>query len=240
VTPYAPAFGLTLAIDRWDAAPGGTVSIPIFAQQAGYAGAIEVSVTGAKGLSGTLTIPAGKPKPPNQAAGTLVIKVDDNVPSGPLTFAIQGKAKIDGKDVTVLASARNVIAVGMGNLSVPPRPMYTQLALAVLDRPPFALAMKFEAASVAPGAAIDCTISVTRQSGFAGEVAVAFAGLPPGVKPAPAAVKIPGNMASTKVKLTLPANAKLMPFLVSITGTAKHNGRDWTARAGPVQMLVKK
>src|SRR6202030_2734489 len=63
VTPYAPAFSLTLAIDRWDIAPGGSISIPVFAGRAGYNGPIEVSVAGVKGLAGTVTIPAGPPKP---------------------------------------------------------------------------------------------------------------------------------------------------------------------------------
>jgi hypothetical protein len=239
VTPYAPGFGMTLNLDRWDVPPGGTFSVPIFVQQAGYAGAIEVSVVGPKGLSGTLTIPAGA-RQPAAPAGTLVIKADDSLPTGPVSFAIQGKAKIDGKDVTVLASVRGLVSVGMGNLAVPPRHMFTQLGLAVTEKPPFSLALKFEAPSVAPGAAIECTISVTREKDFTADVVIALTGLPPGVKTEPAAVKIPGNQTAVKVKLTAPANAKLMPYQVTVTGTAKHNGRDWTARAGPVQMLVKK
>ena len=237
VTPYAPGFALTTNLDRWDAPAGGTVSIPLFVQQAGYNGAIEVSVLGPKGISGSTTIPAGPPKPPTVASGVLIVKVED-LPPGPLSFAIQGKAMIDGKAVVHLASARTVVAAGMANLPVPPRPMFTQLGLAVTEKPPFALAATFDAASVPPGKPITATVTVTRQMGFAGEVTLTFQGLPPTVKVTP--VKVPGAQASAKVTLTLPANMKLGPALVTFVGTTKHNGRDWLVRSTPVQMLVKK
>jgi hypothetical protein len=237
VTPYEPGFSLTLNLDRWDAPSGGTVSIPIFAQRAGYTGAIEVSVLGAKGLSGSVTIPAGPAKPPNVPSAVLPIKVDD-LPIGPLSFAIVGKATVDGKTVTRLASARAIVAAGMANLPVPPRPMYTQLGLAVTEKPPFALAAKFDAATVPPGKPITATITITRQPDFMGEVTLTFQGLPPTVKVMP--VKVPATDSSAKVTLTLPANFKLGSALVTFVGTTKHNGRDWLVRAAPVQMVVKK
>lgn len=236
VTPAAGAFTLTLNQDRFDVAPGGSFSVPIFLQPAGYTGAVEVSVVG-KGLSGTVKI-AAPAKQPNQASGTLVVKADDTVESGPASFLIQGKAKIDGKDVTVLASVRNLVTPAMGNLSVPPRHTFTQLGLSVTDKPPFVLAMKFEAANVAAGGAIELTISVTRDKSFTGEVTVALTGQPPGVKMEPAALKIPADQSATKVKLTVPANLKPMAYGVVATGAAKHNNRDWAVRAGPAQLVV--
>jgi hypothetical protein len=241
ITPFAPSFALALNLDRWDVAPGGTVSIPIFATRTGYNGAIEVSVIGAKGISGTVTIPAvsGPPKPPNVPAATLPIKVDD-LPSGPVSFAVEGKATIDGKSVTKLASARNLVTAGLANLAVPPRAMLTQLGLAVTEKPPFTLGLKFEGDSVAQGAAIEATISVTRQGDFKGEVAVAFQGLPPGVKAEPPMVKVPGDQTTIKVKLTTPPNIKPMPYSVVVVGTTKHNSRDWSVRSSAAQMVVKK
>jgi hypothetical protein len=236
VTPYEPGFALTLNIDRWDAPAGSTVSIPIFAQRAGYNGAIEVSVLGPKGISGSVTIPAGPPKPPNIPSGVLTVKVDD-LPPGPLSFAIQGKAKI-GKDVVHLASVRNLVSLNMANLAVPPRHMFTQLGLAVTEKPPFALSAKFDAASVPPGKAITATITLTRQAGFTGEVTVTFQGLPPTVKVMP--VKIPVAQTSAKATFTLPPNMPLGGPLVTFVGTTKHNGRDWVVRSVPVQMVVKK
>jgi hypothetical protein len=237
VTPYAPGFSLTLNLDRWDVAPGGTVSIPIFAQRAGYNGPIEVSVLGPKGLSGIVTIPAGPPKPPTVPLAVLPLKLDE-MPSGPLSFAIQGKATIDGKAVAHLASVRNIVAPGMANLAVPPKAMFTQLGLAVTEKPPFSLAAVFDAPSVPPGKEITATVTVTRQPGFMGEVTITFQGLPPAVKVTP--VKVPAAMTSAKVTLTLPANMKLGPVLVTFVATTKHDGRDWLVRAAPVQMLVKK
>ncbi len=237
VTPFEPSYSLTLNIDRWDVAPGGTVSIPIFLARAGYNGPVEVSVLGPKGISGSVTIPAGPPKPPNVPSAVLPLKADE-LPAGPLSFAIQGKATIEGKAVVHLASARNVVAVGLANLAVPPRATFTQLGLAVTQKPPFTLTAKFDAAFVPPGKPITATITLARQPGFTAEVTVTYVGLLPGVKSAP--VKVPAAQTTAKATFTLPPNAKLGPMLVTFVGAAKHNGRDWQVRSAAVQVLVKK
>ncbi len=237
VKPYEPGFALTLNIDRWAVPAGGTVSIPVFAQRSGYNGPIEVSVLGAKGVIGGVTIPAGPPKPPTVPAALLPVKVED-LPPGPLSFAIGGKAKIDGKEVVHLASVRGLVSAAMANLAVPPRPMYTQLGLAVTEKPPFSLAAKFDAPSIPPGKAITATVTVTRQMGFTGEVTVTYQGLPPTVKVVP--VKVPAAQTSAKVTLTLPPKMKLGQALVTFVGASKHNGKDYTARSAPVPLLVKK
>ena len=115
-----------------------------------YTGPIEVSVVGPMGLEGKVTIPMGKPAAPNQPAAVLIVNVGD-LPMGPLTFAIQGKADIGGKTVTRLASLRTVVSTEMAGLPVPPRQLWTSLALAVTERAPFTLTAKFDMESAAPG-----------------------------------------------------------------------------------------
>jgi hypothetical protein len=237
VTPYEPGFSLTLSLDRWSISPGGTLSIPIFAARSGYNGPIEVSAAGAKGISGTVTIPAGPAKPPNVPSAVLAVKAAD-LPTGPLPFHIQGKATIDGKQVVELASVRNLMSVGMANLPVPPRAMHYALALAILEKPPFALAAKLDAPTVQPGKAITATIKATRQPGFTGEIVVTALGAPPGTAVAPA--KIPGAQSEVKVTLTLKPNVKLGQSLITFQGAAKHNGRDFVAKSAAVPLVVKK
>jgi hypothetical protein len=237
VTPYQPEFSLSLNLDRFSVPPGGTASIPIFATRAGYNGAIDVSVVGPKGLSGTVTIPAGPQKPPNQPSAVLNVKADD-LPPGPVVFSLQGKAMIDGKPVVHLVSVRNLLTTAMGNLPVPPRPMYHTLGMAILEKPPFTLAAKFDAPSVQPGKSITATVTAARQPGFSAEIAVALIGLPPGAAAMPA--KIPAGMNEVKVTVNLKPNVKPGQALVTFQGSAKHGGQDVVARTAGVALVVKK
>src|SRR5262249_5999401 len=113
ITPFTPDFALTLNADRFNVVAGATVSIPVFVTRTGYNGPIEASAVGVKGLTGTLTIPAGPPRPPNVPAGVLTLKAEEfgglltipaGVPLGPVVFSLQGKATVEGKSVTHLAS----------------------------------------------------------------------------------------------------------------------------------------
>jgi hypothetical protein len=237
VTPYEPDFSLSLNLDRFSVAPGGTVSIPIFATRAGYNGAIEVSVAGVKGLSGTVTIPAGPPKPPNQPSAVLNVKADE-LPPGPVVFSLQGRAVINGKPVVHLVSVRNLLTAAMGNLAVPPQTMYHAVGMAILERPPFALSAKFDAPFVQPGKSITATVTAARQPGFTAEIAVAVTGLPPGTAATPA--KIPAGMNEVKVTLNLKPNVKLGQAVVTFQGSAKHGGRDFVVPAAGVALVIKK
>jgi hypothetical protein len=237
-TPYEPSFSLTLPIDRMDVAPGGAVSLPILAGRAGYNGPIEVSVVGPRGLSGTVTIPAGPPKPPNQPAALLAIRAAEDLPPGPLVFRIEGKATVGGKSVVEPASARAAVSRDLANLPVPPRALFTEVALAVRERPPFALSAALDAAVVTPGKPLTGTVTVTRQPGFAGEVVLSAAGLPPGVTLAPAKVLAGQNAA--KVQLNVSPKVKLGPLVVTFQGRASHAGREYSASAAPVKLAIKK
>jgi hypothetical protein len=237
VTPYEHSFTLSVPINRVDVAPGGTVLLPILVARAGYNGPIEVSVVGA-GVTGTVTIPAGIPKAPNQPAARLPIGVSDR-PPGPVLFRIQGKATIDGKPVIRFASARAAVSRDLANLPVPPREMFDNLAVAVRERPPFSLAAKMDAPFAGPGKPITFTITLTRAPGFNGEVAISVVGLPKIAALRP--TKVLAGQTTAKAELTLAGPALKFPRLnVTFQGQAVHLGSNFIATSPPVTVVLKK
>jgi hypothetical protein len=240
VTPFEPGFELTVALDRFNVQQGDKFSIPILAPRRDFGGPIEISVLGPKGIDGQLTIAAGKAPPPNQPLGTLVVNVSTDVPAGAYVFQIQGKATINGKSVTKLASVRAIVSQGLSNLPLPPKNMLTSIGLAVTERPLFTLAAKLDAASYAPGKSttLTMTIAATRVPGFTAEIALGTSALPPGVT---AMLKnIPAGQNEIKVSLTLTPQAQAGQTAVTITGKAKHQGREFTASAPLLTLDIKK
>jgi hypothetical protein len=238
VVPFEPDFDLTVALDRFNIEQGGKLSIPILAPRRDFGGPIEVSVLGPKGISGKLAVGDGKAPPPNQPLGTLVVNVDNDVPVGPHFFQIQGKATINGKTVTKLASVQTIVRQQLGNLPLPPKNMLTTIGLAVTERPPFTLTAKLDAESYAPAKAATLTVTAMRAPGFTAEIALSAAGLPPGVT---AMLKnIPANQNEVKLMLTLTPQAKDGKAAITLTGKAKHQDRDVIASAPPVTLTIKK
>jgi hypothetical protein len=238
VTPLEPSFDLTVALDRYNAEQGGKLSIPILAPRRDFNGPIEISVLGPKGITGTLAVPAGNAPPPNQPLGTLVVNVAPDVAVGPYAFQIQGKATINGKTVTKLASVRTIVSQGLANLPLPPKNLLTSIGLAVTERPPLTLAAKLDAASYAPGKPATLTVTATRAPGFTAEIALGTSALPPGVT---AMMKnIPANQNEIKLTLTLAPEAKVGNAAITVTGKAKHQDREVTASAPPVTLVIKK
>lgn len=238
VTPSEPSFRLLLPLDRYDVAQGGTASFPLVVTRQGYNGPIEVSVVGAKGLSGKVTIPAGPPKPPNQPSGTLVLTAAPDLPVGPLVFHVEGKATINGKVVTQFASVQNALRLSLAQLPVPPRTAFIQVALAVKPAPPFTLTAKFDAPSANPGKPAPLTVTVTRKAGFTGDVVLSAVGMPPGVT---AALKnIPAKQMQAKGQFNLTPKVKPGKYTITIQGKAKHEGTDYTVSAPPVPLEIKK
>jgi dienelactone hydrolase len=235
--PYEPGFDLSVALDRFDVAQGGTVSFPILATRRDYTGPIEVSVLG-KGLSGQVTIEAGKPAQPTQPAATLTVNAAPDLEMGPSDFKLRGKATINGKEVIQYVSVRAVLSREMANLAVPPHQLFTTFGLAVTEKAPFILAARFDEPSTVPGKSIGLTVTVTRAAGFTEQVTLSATGLPANV--APALKNIPANANEVKVQLNPAANAPIGQFPVTITGKAKHNGYDFSASAAPVQLVITK
>jgi hypothetical protein len=235
LTPYRNDFTLSLALDRFDIAPGGEFALPIFLQRAGYTGPVEVRVVGPKDLTGSTTITAA-PKEANKAAGTLNLKAGE-IPTGPYDIRIVGKATVDGSVIERTASVRGLLQNAMSNLPVPPRTQYSQIGLAVTAKPPFRLTAK-ASGDAQPGKPVKVIFEVTREADFKGEVVIGFAPPPPGGYKLPP-TKIAADKTSTETTLPLPGNVAPGPLTLNFQGSAKHAGRDWAVRA-PLNVTVKK
>jgi hypothetical protein len=232
ITPYEPGFDLTLGSDRIDVAPSGTAVVPIqTVVRRDYSGPIEVSIVGHPGLRGQVVLnPA--PAVPNQPAGLLFVTADPSLALGPYTVAIRGKATINGKPVVNLASVRALMSQALAGLPVPPRTLWHQVGVAVVEKAPFALVLKLDGAEHLRGAAVPVTITAARAPGFTEEIAVTAVGLPPNV--APALKNIPKGQNEVKAQLTPAANAPLGQFRISVTGKEKTH----TAVAPPVDLVL--
>jgi hypothetical protein len=238
ITPYEPGFDLTIGLDRFDIAPGGTLSLQILTTRRDYPGPIEVTVVGPAGLTGKATIPAGQPPQPGQVGTTLTVTAAPTLASGPYTFTIVGSAAIGGKTVVSAATLRNLISQNLAALPVPPRTLYHDIGLAVTEKPPFTLAAKFDAPMTAPGAAAMLTVTATRLPGFTGEIALSVTGLPANVALVPKNIAMGQN--EVKLQINAAANAAMGTFPLTVTGKAKHNNRDYTVNAAPVPLVLKK
>jgi hypothetical protein len=236
VAPYAPDFDLSIGLDRWDVPQGGTLSIPILLARRGYTGPIEVSVVGPPGITGALSIKAGQPTPPNVPAGLLLLSVKPDVPMGPYVVTVQGKATIDGKPVVVNANVTNVVKAALANLPYPPRHLLTGVAIAVTQKPPFALTAKLDTPEALRGAPASVTVTAVRDAGFSEEIALAPGALPPNV--AAALKPIPKGANEVKVTLTPAANAAPGSFSFTLVGKAKYQGKDVAATSAPAALVV--
>src|SRR5262249_27841236 len=113
----------------------------------------------------------------------------------------------------------------------------TQLTFAVLERPPFALALKLDAPEAMAGKPLGATVTLTSAPGFGDEVALSVEGL--ATRPEVVSVKATGSVTTLKVSLPVPAGAKPGPASVVLVGAAKQNGRDWSIRSAPASVVVK-
>jgi hypothetical protein len=227
VTPLGPDFDLVLGIDRYDVAPGSLVPLAVQANRRGYGGPIELSVHGPPGLKGQAVLGAG------QALGTLLLEADPGVKPGPYVFQVRGKAVIGGKPVTELAGARAAVRDSLAGLLYPPRQLNNELAVAVTAKPPFRLAARVEPDRTAPGLPVSLVITAQREPGFAEAITLgAPEGLPPNVKP-PALKPIPKGQNEVKVPLDLNAKAPLGKYLLTVSGRARHQNKDFLAYARP-------
>ncbi|HZT79003.1 MAG TPA: hypothetical protein VFA26_02175, partial [Gemmataceae bacterium] len=236
VAPYQPGFDLSIGLDRWDAAQGATLTLPLLLARHDYAGPIEVSVAGPAGFSGTLEIKQGQPPAPNVPAGQLLVQVKPDVAVGPHVLTVQGKATINGKPVFHRANVTNAMKAELAGLPYPPRPLLDEVAVAVTPKPPFTLTAKVDAGEALRGVAATVTVTAARDAGFTEEIALAPGALPPNV--AAALKPIPKGANEVKVTLTPAANAALGSFPFTLVGKSKYQGRDVTGTSVPATLVV--
>lgn len=237
IRPFQPGFSLTVGLDRFDAAPGGTVDIPIqTVTRKDYTGPIEVSVVGHPGITGQTVINATPPPPPNQPAGKLTVSMKPNMPMGPHFVRIQGKATINGKPVIVDADVAAAVKESLAGLAFPPRDLLHPVALAVTEKPPFSLLAKFDPVESLRGNPISVIVTAQRAPGFAEEIALNPQGLPANV--ALPALKIDKDKNEVKAQFTPAANAPLGKFGIGFQGKSKFSFKEFTVTSPPADLVL--
>jgi hypothetical protein len=237
IRPGQPSFSLTVGLDRFDAAQGGSAEIPIqTVTRRDYAGPIEVSVVGHPGITGKTELKATPPPPPNQPAGKLTINVKPDVPMGPYFLLIQGKAVIDGKPVIVNADVTPSVKESMAGLAFPPRDLLHPVGLAVTEKPPFSLLAKFELAENIRGVPVSVTVTAQRAPGFAEEIVLAPQGVPANV--ALPALKIEKGKNEVKGQFTAAANAPLGKFPIGFEGKGKVQFKEFTVTSARADLIL--
>jgi hypothetical protein len=237
ITPYQPGFNLSVGLDRFDSAPGGTVDIPIqTVTRRDYTGPIEVSVVGHPGITGQTVINATPPPAPNQPAGRLTVSVKPDVPTGPHIIRIQGKATINGKPVVVDADVTAAVKEQMAGLAFPPRDLLHPVAFAVTEKPPFSLLAKIELAEALRGSPVPVVITAQRAPNFAEEIEVTASGLPANVTLP--ALKIAKGQNEVKGQLTPAANAPVGHSSVRFNGKAKVSFKEFHVTSAPANLVL--
>ena len=233
VTPSVPGFDLVLPVERFELAAGAFAPVPVQVVRKGYTGPIEVSLAGVPGLDAKATLKAG------QNAGVLVVNAKADMLKGPHLARVVGTATIEGKPVTQVASARAVLSTAIMNaLPYPPLDLNTHVALGVVNKAPFSLAVKMSVPEAVPGLPTTVTITATRDPGFMDEITInPPLNLPPGVGPP----KVP-NIAKDKSEVSFPLdlNAKVPmgDYAILFSGKAKTKEGELTAAAPPLNVAL--
>src|SRR5262249_19152372 len=150
---------------------------------------------------------------------TLTITVAESTPVGPLTFFVTGKATINMKPVTKLATYRLVANQFLATLPYPPPDYETRLAVAVRAPPPLTLSAQFDAPHGEPGQPITATVTANRMAGFTEEIVLTATGMPPTVKPT--LKNIPKGANEVKIDFAVAPNAAVGTFPITFSGKAK-------------------
>jgi len=232
VSPTLPEFDVSLANDRFDLAPDSFVPLSLQVNRRGYTGPIDVHVQGPAELAGSATVKAG------QTAGAMLITAQRETPLGPYNVTLLATAVIDGKSVVQPVSVRGAVSAGLSGLPFPPLQLHHQIALAVKEKAPFALAMRMEPTEAVPGIATQLVVSVMRDPGFVEEIVLnPPSGLPANV-PVPKLAKIVKDKDEVQLKLDVNAKTPLGEYFVFLSGKAKVKDTEFSTNAMPFPLVV--
>jgi hypothetical protein len=164
------------------------------------------------------------------------VTIAPDLPLGPYSLVVRGKAVINGKEVIEYASTRTVVSQAMAGLAYPPRHLLAQVGLAVTEKPPFLLTAKFEPPEVLQGGTTTLTITATKNAGFDEDIVIALVGLPPNVAAPPK--NIAKGQTEVKLEVKPAAAAALGTFPLTINGKAKFQAKDFAVNSPPAALVV--
>jgi hypothetical protein len=228
IRPLAPDFDIVLALDRCEAAPGGgTAVLATVNRLNGYAGPVELSIVGPEDLSGQVTLPAG------QAIAFVPLLIDEETKPGAYPFRVQGKAIVDGKEIVRFGTLTDAVKNSLGGMPNPPPELLTGCAVAVVEKPQFAVKLSADSERIEKGKAGKVLIEATRTYGFEGEITITPVFVPPTVTPG-AAKPITKGQTKSELGLTVTPGTPAGPTPVVLRATAKVGGKDVAITPPPV------
>ena len=237
VQVVSPDFTVTLGLDRTEVPLGAGGKIPIagIVRANGFAAPVELTFVGVDGVTGTLTIPpAANPKP--EAPLFLNIAAKPGTKLGAYVGRIEAKAMIDGKPVVKVLASIDLAKAALGGMPNPPQEVTTQVAVAIVPEPPFALELKLDAVTVVKGGVLKGKIVAKRGEKFTEEIAIAAVTVP--AMAVPKLVPIKKAESEAIVELSIPATVPAGATVVQFKGTAKVNGKDVVMTTPPLTITV--
>lgn len=160
------------------------------------------------------------------------------MPLGAYTATLVARATIEGTKVVQPVSVKAALSTSLSGLPYPPLQLNHQVALAVKEKPPFALAVKMEPAEAVPGITPQVILSVTRDPGFAEEIVLNPPGGLPANVPAPKLANIAKDKNELKFALDVNAKTPLGEYVVFLSGKAKTKDKEFSAIAPPLNLVV--
>lgn len=231
VQPVTGDFAIAHVLDRGEApAGGGTGVLATVNRLNGFAGPIELSITGNAALSGKATLPAG------QAIAFVPLLVKDGTKPGAYEFQVQGKATIDGKEVVRFGQLTDQVKATLGGMPNPPPELLNRLAVAVIEKPAFALTLTADPASIEKGKTGKIAVEATRDKAADADIAIAPLYSTPNVTPA--AKPVPKGMNKAEIGVTVAPVAAVGPVSLTFRATTKVGGKDVAVIPPPVAIEV--
>jgi hypothetical protein len=183
----------------------------------GYAGAVELSVVG-DSVSGKVTLPAG------QTFTFVPVLVKDGTKPGAYAFRVQGKATIDGKEVARFGTLTDAVKATLGGMPNPPPELLSTCAVAVVEKPAFALKLTADPASIEKGKSGKVLVEATRGDGADADIAIAPLFTPPNVTPT--AKPVPKGQTKGEIGVAIAPGAVIGPTPLVFRATTKAGGKD--------------
>ena len=233
-----PELTFDIGLDRCEARPGGSTFIPILNMvRRAYNGAIEVSIVGHPGVSGSVIIPANNPAPAaGQVLAYLPVVLGKDLPQGPIALKVKATA-LDKKTALVCyGSTLNIVRSNLAGLAFPPRDMLNTIFLDVTEKPIFALSAALKNPELVRGTPGTVVVSAERSMSFNDEISLILVGLPANVA---ATIKPIGKGAKEmQIQLTAAANATPGTYTFAIRGLTKTGGKEFAYFSPPVTLVI--